>query len=133
MKLADSKVPVVDKKIMFRSLLTSTLDPVFEVDFYQNRSVELQIPRDTIPDINVRERDNPKPGGFHFLKEIRNLAIFKDFPFIGQMGIDIESSIYQYKSLSSDHILSEPCDMQRFKGKVIQSFQKRNQGIPPHY
>lgn len=124
MKLADSKVHVVAKEIIFRSLLISTLDPVFEVDSYRNRLVELRIPsEDIIPDLNVPEYDNSKLYGFQLLKEIRNLGIFKDK----------ESIIANISAFLRTISCLSPATSTGSKGKVIQSIQKRNQGISPHY
>lgn len=126
MNLADSKVLVIDKKIIFRSLLVNVLEQVFQVDYCDNCLAGLQLLSEgNIPDLIILEYESPKLNGLQFLKEIRNSGFFKDLPVIVQTVSDKESIKDLCQHLSVDHIVSKPYDIQRLKSQVIQIIQKK--------
>lgn len=126
MNLADSKVLVIDKELIFRSLLVNVLEEVFQVDFCDNCLAGLQILSEgNIPDLIILEYESPKLNGLQFLKEIRNSGFFNDLPVILQTVNDEESIKDLCQSLSVDHVVSKPYDIQKLKGEVIQIIQKK--------
>lgn len=134
MEITDSRVLVIDKEIVFKSLLINVLNQNFQVDFCDNCLAGLQLLSEgNVPDLIILEYESPKLGGLQFLKEIRNSGFFRDVPVIIQTSSDKGTIISDCQDLSVDHVISKPYDIQGLKSKVIQIIQEKKSSTTPNW